>query len=895
MNETRQHIVQPLAIFALLAACAFAAVVYALVHAEQIQRKNVDDKALNQFAQISELQLEKLSGQLARYADEGEAVRNILIKPNRKWWDENAGKYAINALNLDFTAAVSGKNHEIFLSTSALGERSLGQEGMFYHLLHRARERGKKASGRDSVVTGFIRHRGKLYYLAAATIRNSTSTQVVPDTGAVMVFAREAQAPHGPLNEAQRIMSVPKITLSSEPHGNLLSHRYALLNPDGELYAEWEKFDLGFSLVKQLMPALLFIAALLSALVLYAFARARMVLTRLRADRERFLDLYQRNTLILQAATEGIIGVGLDGRVRFINAAAIGLFRGEEERVCEFIRFRLSDTVRSGDAPLDLFDRILLTMSDGKVRECERELLTDCHRQRQQVVFYSISPLRRQKEIVGAMVMLRDVTNLHIAQLATRHRAQFDVLTGLENRQSFEDQFAHALLRRDPNLTFHLAVFNLDRFKNVNESAGHQMGDVVLKEFTLRLLRHIRPRDLVARLGGDEFIVAWLGRAGQSAEERCTAVIKACNEPFCAEGKTVWCSASAGLATFPDDGATLSELLKNASHALYHVKSKGGSGLYVFDNYLLQAQDRLQQFEEALRHAVNEHSLHVFYQPIYRLADGELSHFEALLRWHSPTLGAVSPAEFIPVAENSGLIVGIGQWVFDECCRQVAQWRRLGWNVRVAVNVSAHQIPFGLSPQHIEERIRHFGLTPSSIKIELTESSFLENSREVGNWIMGIHALGMEIALDDFGTGFSSLSYLKKYRLQALKVDQSFVRELITHEENQKLVAAILAMSKGLGMPVIAEGVETAEQLEWLRRAGCAMVQGYYYSRPVPAEKIKPLLTKGNLIAAEAAPAPAPASAPAPVAGKPETPAGAGKVEAAPEVLFAEQFPESPA
>ncbi len=855
MNESRQFGAQPLAIFAMLALSAFIVVVYVLFHAEHIQRRSVNEKALNQFAQISELQLDMLAGQLLEYSDWDEAVSNILIEADQKWWDENAGKYTINALNLDFTAAVSGKNVPIFLSTSAVGDRTLAHEGTFYHLLYLAREQVKENAGRDSVVTGFIQHRGKLYYLAAAAIRNSTSTQVVPDMNAVMVFAREALAPRGPVTEAQKIMSVSNITLSTEPHSGQLLHRYTLLNAEGELYAEWDEHDFGISLSKQLAPALAFVAILLAALVWFAFSRARMVMTRLQEDRERFVDLYQRNKLVLESATDGVIGVDTEGCVRLINSAAAKIFDGNESRVSEYIRHCVSNTSASAGENVreDLYQRLRLTMMDGQLRGSEREMLTDCHRKRQRIVAYSIAPLRRQKEIVGAMAMIRDVTRLHVMLAVTHHRARYDELTGLANRQSFAEMFAQMAAQRSADKPFHLALFNLDGFKGVNEASGHHVGDAVLKEFALRLLAGVRGQDLIARLGSDEFIVAWTSRnsAGYNAEERCADIINACNEPFRCEGRVVWCSVSVGLTTWPNDGETLGDLLRNATHALRHVKGKGGNGLHVFDSYLLEARSRWQEIEQELQHAVDDHSLRLFYQPIYRLSDGELSHFEALLRWHSPKLGAVSPAEFIPVAERSGLIVGIGQWVFEECCRQVAAWRARHWDVRVAVNVSARQIPFGLSPQHVEERIGHFGIAPGNIKIELTESTFMGNSREVDRWIAGIHALGMEIALDDFGTGFSSLNYLKKYHLQNLKVDQSFVREITTRTEDQKLVTAILAMARGLGMPVIAEGVETQEQLEWLRRAGCDMVQGYYYSRPVPPEEIEPLLTASNLMPPE--------------------------------------------
>lgn len=857
MNEVKKYIERPLFIFAIFAAILFLMLGYLIFHTESMQRHNIEENSLLEFEQMSSLQLERLGAQVRDYSQWENVAEHLIRHPNLKWWEDNAGADTINALGVDLAGAFNSRNEPIFLTVpggqNGSGSGALFQADIFYHLLHLARDRAQQTEGRENTVTGFIFHDGKLYYAAAGRVQSDNpDTRLLPDNGVVLAFAREAESPKGPLRDARHILGTANFALSPSPSAHGINYRYPLLNPNLDLYATWKPHDFGISLTGQLAPIILIAAIMLGIMVRYTFRKSRALVLKFRSDRQRYVELYQRNNRILEAATDGIIGIGTDLQVRFINSAALNLFRAPESRVREFIHFRLGDVSKEGAATQDNFyRRVAETLKDGLIRTRERELFTDCQKQSTIIISYTVSPVRSYDTVTGAMVMLKDVTNLQIAQAAMRHRAQFDNLTGLVNRETFEDLFDQAIARRNLGQPFHIAIFNLDSFRDVNESVGHHTGDWILQEFSLRLQNCIRGHDILARIGGDEFVVAWLDESEptQTIEARCAAVVNACNEPFTTEGQQFWTSVSVGAASFPKDGNTFEDLLKNATLALRHVKAKGGNGLYVFDNYLLQARDRRQEIERELQHAVTDRSLQIAYQPIYRLDDGELSHFEALVRWNNRTLGFVSPGEFIPIAEDTGLIVGIGQWVFEECCRQIAEWRQNGWDLRVAVNVSGHQIPYGLSLQHIEDSIRKHAISRRNVKIELTESTFMGNSREIAHWIDGVHRLGMEIALDDFGTGFSSLSYLKKYRLQALKVDQAFIRDLTTDNDDQKLVTAILAMAKGLGMPVIAEGVETAEQLAWLKQAGCAMVQGYYCGKPSSATDIGQFLTPTCLLA----------------------------------------------
>jgi EAL domain-containing protein (putative c-di-GMP-specific phosphodiesterase class I) len=330
-------------------------------------------------------------------------------------------------------------------------------------------------------------------------------------------------------------------------------------------------------------------------------------------------------------------------------------------------------------------------------------------------------------------------------------------------------------------------------------------------------------------------LLAHRGADRNAAIEMADRILEELGSSFCVDGNDIWMGASIGISMYPEDGRDVTELLRNADVAMYEAKASGRNTHRRYNAAMLERTVAARAMEHDLRRAVANGEMFMQFQPIIDLRRGCLSHVEALLRWQCPKRGLVSPADFIPVAEASGLIDDIGDWVFEECCRQVRAWMDAGVEVGVAINVSARQVPRGLPIRRIRELLDKYQVPTRLVLIEITESVLLGRSSLVSGWINAAQALGIRLMIDDFGTGYSSLSYLKHFRLEALKVDKSFVGDVVSNHDDQTLVRAILAMSRSLGVAVIAEGVETEAQLHWLRENGCDYAQGYLLGRPQSA------------------------------------------------------------
>ena len=424
---------------------------------------------------------------------------------------------------------------------------------------------------------------------------------------------------------------------------------------------------------------------------------------------------------------------------------------------------------------------------------------------------------------------------LENARDSMRRMALHDALTGMPNRTLFWQRTDRAfdLLGRYGQ-SFAVLCLDLDRFKEINDTLGHPVGDALLREVARRLRAASSDADLVARLGGDEFAVLHRGGSypadAEALAERLLAVVSA---PYELDGVSVVVSTSIGIAVAPADGSSTDELIKNADLALYRAKDDGRN-LYRFFEPVMNA--RLQSrrtLEMDLRKGLERNEFHVVYQPLVTLANGEISGCEALLRWQHPERGAVSPAEFIPVAEEIGLISGLGEWVLREACREAARWPG---EVKVAVNFSPAQFRNGSLLARVREALTLSGLSPRRLEIEITESVLLENNAANVEVLHQLRALGCRIALDDFGTGYSSLSYLRSFPFDKMKIDQSFVRDLSRSGESSTIVRSIAQLGTGLGIVTTAEGVETEEQLRFVKEAGCLEAQGYFFSRPVSPE-----------------------------------------------------------
>jgi diguanylate cyclase (GGDEF)-like protein/PAS domain S-box-containing protein len=445
--------------------------------------------------------------------------------------------------------------------------------------------------------------------------------------------------------------------------------------------------------------------------------------------------------------------------------------------------------------------------------------------------------------------VVQDVTERKAQEARIEHLAYHDSLTGLPNRPMLMDRLGQALSQAQ-RLDQQVAVLfiDLDRFKLVNDSLGHPVGDQLLQEIARRLRAALRDNDTVARVGGDEFQVVVCNVAGATDAARIAEkLMRVLGEPFVLQGQELHVTASLGVSLFPRDGASGELLLKYADTALYEAKAEGRNAYRFFSPEMnAQAHGRLR-LENDLRRAVERHELELHYQPQLDLATGEVCAVEALVRWRHPVRGLVLPNAFIPMAEETGLVLGIGEWVLDEACRQVAQWQREGLAdnlspLRVAVNISARQLQRPGLDGAVRRALSLSGLPAGCLELEITESSVMLDPLHAQSVLQSLRELGVQLSIDDFGTGYSSLAYLKRLPLDRLKIDRSFIGGIPTDSDDAAIVETIIVMTHKLGLRVIAEGVETLEQRLQLVRQGCDEMQGFLLAHPVPAGELPGLL-----------------------------------------------------
>lgn len=423
--------------------------------------------------------------------------------------------------------------------------------------------------------------------------------------------------------------------------------------------------------------------------------------------------------------------------------------------------------------------------------------------------------------------------------------ANYDPLTGLANRALFRAHLQNSIDKAKRNDTqIALLMFDLDRFKDINDSYGHGAGDELLQMVAQRFSTRLRDGDLIARLGGDEFavVIENIGRledAGKLAEE---TIIALSEEYRLSEGEVIHVGSSVGIAIYPDNGEDAATLLQHADAALYKAKSEGRSGYRYYTDELTESARRRIECETRLRSAVRNQEFQVYYQPQVHMQTGRIVGAEALIRWNDPERGMISPAVFIPIAEETGLIGEIGEWVLNETCRQGKIWLDQGHRLTLAVNLSAHQVRHQNIPNMVEDALKKTGYPADRLELELTESALMQREEEAVSMLHRLRAHGIRLAIDDFGTGYSSLSYLKRFPIDVLKIDKSFVDDIPYESDDMAIVSAIIAMGHALGFQVLAEGTERIEQIEFLKQLNCTMYQGYFKSPPVPAEEFEKLL-----------------------------------------------------
>ena len=454
----------------------------------------------------------------------------------------------------------------------------------------------------------------------------------------------------------------------------------------------------------------------------------------------------------------------------------------------------------------------------------------------------AISEKQKEQEKDRFIVLSRDITRRKQDAEKITQLAHFDSLTGLYNRYSLEMRLEQALLDAK-RYQFQLDIFfiDMDHFKNINDSLGHHVGDLFLKEIASRLQAAVRKSDVVGRLGGDEFIVL-LNNIGslQCLNELAIKILGVLSKPYYLETHQVYTTASMGISQFPDDGENIQDLMKHADIALYQAKENGRNTYQFFSSEITQKNEQRLQIEADLRRALQNDEFQLYYQPQICIRQERVCGAEALIRWFHPDKGMISPIEFIPVAEETGLIIDIGLWVIENCFKQLQQWQHSELaDLVVSLNLSVHQLYNEDLLDNIQSLLQKYDISPARLEFEITESVAMQDPEKSIDVLKHIRAMGISLAIDDFGTGYSSLAYLKRLPIQTLKIDREFIRDIETDQNDAAICSATIALAHSLGLNVVAEGVENTIQKEFLLQQECDILQGYYYSKPVSADKME--------------------------------------------------------
>jgi diguanylate cyclase (GGDEF)-like protein/PAS domain S-box-containing protein len=583
-----------------------------------------------------------------------------------------------------------------------------------------------------------------------------------------------------------------------------------------------------------------FILLLVSAgLLTYAgsaFLRLRRSTGAMRESEERYRKLFELSPDGMLIFSEGRIVLvngmcmkmlGASAPEQLIGRPYLDIFNAEyRERARERIRH-----MEQGNSPLAAEERKIVRL-DGSELDVEA----------------AASPFTHQGK-PSVQVVMRDITERKKANERLNYLAQYDSLTGLPNRSLFRDRLEHSLAQaKRSGRPAAVLYIDLDRFKTVNDTLGHAIGDKLLQQVAERLAQCVRRGDTVGRFGGDEFgmILLDLAKPGDAAVV-AQKINDALARPFDLDGHRTFATASIGITLYPGDATDAAALNMNADAAMYRAKELGRNNYQFFTQEMNERAKQRMHMEASMRRALERGEFLLHYQPKVDLASGAICGIEALLRWVQPEKGLVSPAEFIPVLEDTGLIVPVGEWVTREACRQIASWQQAGLEVPpVAVNLSARQFQQKNLVGMMRDILGESGVGAALLQFEITESLLMNDPEGAVRTLLGLKELGVMLSVDDFGTGYSSLAYLKRFPLDALKIDRAFIKDIVTDADDAAITLAIINLAHNLKLKVIAEGVETEAQLNLLALHACDEMQGYYFSRPVPAAELEAMLREGR-------------------------------------------------
>ncbi|WP_211340540.1 sensor domain-containing protein [Mesobacillus subterraneus] len=562
-------------------------------------------------------------------------------------------------------------------------------------------------------------------------------------------------------------------------------------------------------------------------IVQYVVAVTRDI-TETMIEKHRLIESEQRYRSLVDHNLDAVFSIDLKGKILDVNPAA-QLMTGYT--VKQLKTKKITSLVCESDLPL--FHTVL---ADTKVGNAKESL--DCRFMDRKGKFLTVHlktiPVVIHSEIKGMYIILRDLSEQAKSTELIKYMAFHDQLTGLRNRRALLEHLDDLVKnKKKHDSEFALLFIDIDRFKYLNDTLGHLVGDQILKQVAERLVEIQKENCTVYRQGGDEFVIVLEDTGRQIAGEFAQKVLSRFNDSFYFNSQEYYITPSIGISLYPNDGKDAETLIKNADEALYSVKEKGKAHYQFYRTEMNATGVNVITLEAHLRKAIERNELELYYQPQIDLATKEITSFEALLRWNNSELGFISPAEFIPLAEDTGLIIPIGNWVIDKACRQIKEWtEKADKPIRIAVNISPKQFLQIDLVRIIKNSIEQYSIDPSLLEIEITEGA-MQDTKETIPILKKLKDLGIKISVDDFGTGYSSLSYLKQFPIDVLKIDQSFIRDIKYNGKDAAIITTIIHLGKSLGMEVIAEGVEEQGQVDFLVGVDCEKAQGYYFARPL--------------------------------------------------------------
>lgn len=586
-----------------------------------------------------------------------------------------------------------------------------------------------------------------------------------------------------------------------------------------------------------------------ACLLFFFFVLRWMTFQRLMAANRSAKEAQRLASFVFQYAQEGIMITDAEGTILYVNPAFTAITGYTEEEV----RGKNPRLLKSGRH--DAFFYRQMWESVRRTGQWRGEIWNRRKNGEIYPEWLTISAIKNEKgRITHYVAVFTDITERKRYEEQIKHQALHDPLTDLPNRRLFHDRLAHAIREaKETQRKVAVLFLDLDRFKNINDTLGHILGDELLRHVAKRLSSCVPREGVLARIGGDEFAVLLPALTARAEAERVAKdIVDRFTQPIALGERSLYVSISVGISLYPDDGDDCPTLIKNADMAMYCAKEEGGNRYRFFTPGMRLETVQRWQLENGMRQALELGELQLVYQPQVEAQTGRMVGVEALLRWHHPEQGVMSPATFIPLAEETGFIVPIGDWVLRTACAQAKAWQEAGLPpIRVAVNLSARQFQEGRLEATVRRVLAETGLEPQFLELEITEGIMMTNHTQTVEQLHRLKALGVKVAIDDFGIGYSSLGYLKKFPIDTLKIDKSFIRDCTDVPEDAAIVKAVIALAKNLNIPVVAEGVENPRQLAFLCAEGCDVIQGYLYSPPVSAEEVAELLRQQSALVAE--------------------------------------------